>query len=265
VVLTEGLRWVGVRRRVTVDNGRRRRWVGLRRKVDAEALRASGHRGSTRGDPAKVLLGLGRSGDHRRRGIARAEQDTGGGPQVRFRRGQGSGSRVEASGSFLAGRQSCCEPWPELGCTGAAGPRRSKGAARRSKMPVVLGIRGSCSAAVGHKEGLREGLQGPIKEEAGGLGVLAPVGIAVVIRAEEADRATALRNSARGKKLLEGGRARETGRWARVRVRGGAGPRAATARRGGTEGAGVRKKKGRKEMVTDRWDRTTRRESCGND
>jgi hypothetical protein len=132
-------------------------------------------------------------------------------------------------------------------------------------MPVVLGIRGGCSAAVGHKEGLREGLQGPIKEEAGGSGVHAPVGIAVVIRAGEADRATTLRDSARGKKLLEGGRAQETGRWARVRVRGGAGPRAATARQGGIEGAGMGKKKGRKEMVTDRWDRTTRRESCGND
>jgi hypothetical protein len=72
-------------------------------------------------------------------------------------------------------------------------------------MPVVLGIRGGCSAAVGHKEGLREGLQGPIKEEAGGLGVRSPVGIAVVIRAGEADRATALRDSAQGKKLVEGG------------------------------------------------------------
>jgi hypothetical protein len=129
----------------------------------------------------------------------------------------------------------------------------------------VLGIRGGCSAAVGHKEGLREGLQGPIKEKAGGLGVRAPVGIAIMIRVGEADRATTLRDSARGKKLLEGGHARETGRWARVQVRGGAGPRAATARQGGTEGAGVRKKKGRKEMVTDRWDRTTRRESNGND
>jgi hypothetical protein len=132
---------------------------------------------------------------------------------------------------------------------------------------VVLGIRGSCSAAVGRKGGLREGLQGPIKEEAGGLGVCAPVGIAVVLRAEEADCATVLRDSARGEKLLEGGRARETGRWARVR--GGAGPRAATARRGGTEGAGVRKKKGRKGMVTDRWGRvegmTGKEGGCGND
>jgi hypothetical protein len=115
--------------------------------------------------------------------------------------------------------------------------------------------------------GLREGLQGPIKEEAGGLGVRAPVGIAVVIRAEEADRATTRRDSARGKKLLEGGRARETGRWARVR--GGARPRAAAARRGGTEGAGMRKKKGRKGMVTDKWGRaegmTGKEGGCGND
>jgi hypothetical protein len=66
VVLTEGLRWVEVRLWVTIDNGRRRRRVGLHGMVDAEALRASGHRGSTRGDAAKVLRGLGRSGDHRR-------------------------------------------------------------------------------------------------------------------------------------------------------------------------------------------------------
>jgi hypothetical protein len=108
---------------------------------------------------------------------------------------------------------------------------------------VVLGIRGGCRAAVGHKGGLRERLQGPIKEEAGGLGMRAPVGIAVMISVGEADRATARRDSARGKKFLEGGRARETGRWARVRVRGGAGPRAVTAQRGGTEGAGVRRRR----------------------
>jgi hypothetical protein len=72
-------------------------------------------------------------------------------------------------------------------------------------MPVVLGIRGGCSAAVGHKVGLREGLQGPIKEEAGGLGVRAPVGIAVVIRAEETDRVTALRDSARERNFWKEG------------------------------------------------------------
>jgi hypothetical protein len=73
VLLTEGLGWVEVRRRVTVNNGRRWRRVGLRGKVDAEALWPSGHCGSTRGDPSKVLWGLGRSGDHRQQGIARAE------------------------------------------------------------------------------------------------------------------------------------------------------------------------------------------------
>jgi hypothetical protein len=60
---------------------------------------------------------------------------------------------------------------------------------------------------------------------------------------------------ARGRKLLEGGRTWETGRWAHARVRGGAGPRAATARRSGTKEAGAGKKKERKEMVTDRWGR----------
>jgi hypothetical protein len=73
--------------------------------------------------------------------------------------------------------------------------------------PVVLGIRGSCSAAVGHKEGLREGLQGPNKKEAGGLGMRAPVGIAAVIRAGKADRATTLHDSCSGKEA-SGRRAR---------------------------------------------------------
>jgi hypothetical protein len=210
-MLTEGSNRPEKQRRVVGGEGRAAGTGGARGKVDVEALRASGHRGSTRGDPAKILRGLGRSGDHRRRGIARAEQDTGCGPRARFRRAKGSGSRVEASGSFLAGRRSCCEPSPELGCTGAAGPRRSRGAAWRSKMPVVLGIRGGCSAAVGHKEGLREGLQGPIKEEAGGLGVRAPVEIAAVTRAEEADRATARRDPGSGKETS--GRRARTGDW----------------------------------------------------
>jgi hypothetical protein len=76
---------------------------------------------------------------------------------------------------------------------------------------VVLGIRGGCSAAVGHKEGLREGLQGPIKEEAGGLGVRAPVEIAAVIRPGEADRATARRDPGLGKEAS--GRRARTGDW----------------------------------------------------
>jgi hypothetical protein len=52
---------------VIVDDGqagpRRSGFVG---RAAAEGLRAPRHRGSTRGDPTKVLRGLGRFGDHRR-------------------------------------------------------------------------------------------------------------------------------------------------------------------------------------------------------
>jgi hypothetical protein len=73
------------------------------------------------------------------------------------------------------------------------------------------GDSGGCSAVVGHKEGLREGLQGPNKEEAGGLGVRVPVEIAAVIRAGEADRATAQRDPGSGKETS--GRRVHTGDW----------------------------------------------------
>jgi hypothetical protein len=82
------------------------------------------------------------------------------------------------------------------------------GGARR---PVMLRVRGGYSVAVGHKEGLRGGLMGPNKGEAGDLGVRAPVGIAAVIRTGEADRATARRDPGSGKEA-SGGRAR-TGYW----------------------------------------------------
>jgi hypothetical protein len=45
----------------------------------AGALRTPRLHGSTRGAPVKVLRGSGRSGDHRRQGIVRAERLTGGG------------------------------------------------------------------------------------------------------------------------------------------------------------------------------------------
>jgi hypothetical protein len=106
VVLTEGSNWPEKQRRVVGGEGRAAGMGGAREGRRCRGLRASGHRGSTRGDPAKVLRRLGRSRDHRRRGIARAEQDTGSGPRARFQRGQDSGSRVEASGSFLAVRRS---------------------------------------------------------------------------------------------------------------------------------------------------------------
>jgi hypothetical protein len=73
-------------------------------EVDAGHLRAPGLHGTTREAPAEMLRGLRRSGNHRRRGIR------GGGANyrrqrlVQFRPLHGSGSRVKASGSFLAVR-----------------------------------------------------------------------------------------------------------------------------------------------------------------
>jgi hypothetical protein len=60
-----------------------------------------------------------------------------------------------------------------------------RGGARRA---VALGFGGGRSVAVGH----REGSEGPIKGEAGDLGVRALVKIAAVIRAGKPDRATDL-------------------------------------------------------------------------
>jgi hypothetical protein len=70
-MLTEGSNWPEKQRRVVGGEGRAAETAALVEKVDAGVLQASDHRGSTRGDPAKILRGLGRSGDHRRRGIAR--------------------------------------------------------------------------------------------------------------------------------------------------------------------------------------------------
>jgi hypothetical protein len=117
-----------------------------------------------------------------------AELLTGGGSRSNsghcWRRGRGwrpreaSWRRGEATGGF--GR----------GC-GAAAERRSHGGAvssvRWSKVATVLELGGGCGVAVGHREGLRERLKGPIKGEAGDLGVRAPMGIEAVIRAGVAD------------------------------------------------------------------------------
>jgi hypothetical protein len=70
-MLTEGLNGSEERSKLVGDEGRAAKTAALVEKVDAGVLQASDHRGSTRGDPAKILRGLGRSGDHRRQGIAR--------------------------------------------------------------------------------------------------------------------------------------------------------------------------------------------------
>jgi hypothetical protein len=64
--------------------------------VDTGLLRASGSRGLTREALAEMLRGSGRSGDRRRRGIARAEHLTGGGPRC-----NSGATRVEVAGGEL--------------------------------------------------------------------------------------------------------------------------------------------------------------------
>jgi hypothetical protein len=76
---------------------------------------------------------------------------------------------------------------------------------RRSKAAGCAGGGGSGRLQCGGRA--QGGLKGPIKGEAGDLGVRAPVGIAAVIRAGEADRATARRDPSSGEEA-SGGRER---------------------------------------------------------
>jgi hypothetical protein len=68
-------------------------------RAATKGLRALGHRGSMRGDPAKVLRGLGRFGDHRRRRIARAERNTSGGPRLDSGTGRARGRGWKTQGA----------------------------------------------------------------------------------------------------------------------------------------------------------------------
>jgi hypothetical protein len=74
----------------------RQRRAALAEEAAAGALRTPRLHGSMRGAPAKVLRGSGRSGNHRRRGIARAERLTGGG----FRSNSGT-ARAQGRGQKL--------------------------------------------------------------------------------------------------------------------------------------------------------------------
>jgi hypothetical protein len=90
-MLTEGSNWPEKQRRVVGGEGRAAGTGGARGKVDVEVLRASAHRGSTRGDPAKILRGLGRSGDHRRQSILVETELTGNGGRGEIRRRERAG------------------------------------------------------------------------------------------------------------------------------------------------------------------------------
>jgi hypothetical protein len=100
-------------------------------RVGAGRLRASGSHGSTQDGPAEVLPRSGRAKTLRRRGIAPADRF-----HLRRRRAQFQprlelGSRISGLRSFLVGRRSCRGPWPGLGRSSAASPRRGRIAAER--------------------------------------------------------------------------------------------------------------------------------------
>jgi hypothetical protein len=194
-------------------------------EVDAGCLRASDPHRSAHGARAEVPRGLRGSEGYRRQGIEGEEQLTGDGPRLEFRRytGRGHEGRAwEASWRWGGADVALAGAGVQQGGRSTAEQEARCGGARR---PVVLGVWGGCNAAVGHKGGLRGGLKGPVKGEAGDLGVRAPMGIAAVIHAGEADCATAQRDPGSGKEAC-GGRA-HTGDWL-VGSRSGAGWSGAT-------------------------------------
>jgi hypothetical protein len=83
--LTKGLWRPELRRKVEVDDDRRRRRSGARGPSATGRLRGSDYPGSPREAPAQVTKGLGGPGTQRRRRIEAAEQITGGGVVARFR------------------------------------------------------------------------------------------------------------------------------------------------------------------------------------
>jgi hypothetical protein len=117
VVLTEGLNGPEERCKLAGDEGRAAGTAALVEEDDAGHLQASGHHGSTRGAPAKVLPGLGGSGDCQRRGNEAAEHFTGPRWKSGHGKGRGRGQKLrEAS-------------WRRGGA--AAGLGRSWGASKR--------------------------------------------------------------------------------------------------------------------------------------
>jgi len=103
----------------------------------AGLIPASGSRGSIRGAPAEVLRGSGRSVNGRRRGIAAAEQLTGGDARARFRRCRslGPGLRaLEAFWGYGGAIAVACRGWSAAERRGYGGARASS---RQSKVDAI--------------------------------------------------------------------------------------------------------------------------------
>ena len=86
-MLTVGLWWPELRSMEVVGEVRRRVGAELDDGVGAGVLRAPGLHGSTRGVPVKPEEGLAGPEWHRRRGIAAADELTGGRSRAEIRRG----------------------------------------------------------------------------------------------------------------------------------------------------------------------------------
>jgi hypothetical protein len=131
VVLTEGLDWAELRRRVAGVADRRRCMDGVGEEAAAGVFQASGSRDSTRGAPAEVLLGPGGLRSRRRRGILVADRLPATAVFGMISAQQGSWSRTKGPANFLESRQGFCTDPMGLECGGAACPRR-----RRASVPM---------------------------------------------------------------------------------------------------------------------------------
>jgi hypothetical protein len=140
-MLTRGLRWPELQRKMAGGEILQRRRVGVRGEGCCRGSPGSwspwidtwrcyeGARGirEVRGSPAVRNRENGAS--HRRR------------LRFQFRHGQVSGVDAEASDSFLIPRWSYCGPWLELRGTGAVDPRRSRSRGAAGQPTAVLEVR----------------------------------------------------------------------------------------------------------------------------
>jgi hypothetical protein len=86
LLLTEGSNWPVKQRRVVGGEGRAARTGGAHGGRRCRGLRASGHRGSTRGGAVKVTRELGSTETRRRRSTLVAAELTGNGSRGEIRR-----------------------------------------------------------------------------------------------------------------------------------------------------------------------------------
>jgi hypothetical protein len=99
LVLTEGLRRDGTRRRMVGDKGQAVETIGAHGEGRRRVLRGAGLLGSPRGFPAEVPWGLRRPAVHRRRAIVAAGSAHLRRSSGKFRPMSGPGSRVKGSGA----------------------------------------------------------------------------------------------------------------------------------------------------------------------